>query len=252
MTQRSFKKYKLLSFIFKDLLHKFCRIYTKSAYDKNLIEKIYEKKLEYTGNTKFNNLEVKVDKDIIDTFKNKKCLLLASTHNGEESFFIKYAYKYIDKFDYVIIAPRHINRIGKIEQLLKKYNYPVAVFSINKNFKKFIIIDVYGLMDSFYAISSKIFVGGSLVNVGGHNIYEALRLKKFIAVGPFMNNFIDIYELALFYGLIHTINNIDDFLNYLNNNERKEELFNYFFSELENKNRKTLNHILSTIKNEIK
>lgn len=251
LSQKSYKKYKILNFIFKDLLHKFNRIYAKSEYDKTFLENIALKHIDCTGNIKFTNNPVILNEKIIKLFNNKKCLLLASTHNGEESFFIQHAYRYMDMFDNIIIAPRHIKRIDKIQQILKKYKYSYTVFSLAKKFEKFILVDQFGLMDSFYAISYKIFIGGSMVNIGGHNIYEALRLKKIISVGPYMNNFKEIYELALFYHLIYQINNIEDFLNYLYINVEKNELFNDFLRELEYKNKEILKHITGIIKNEI-
>lgn len=40
-----------------------------------------------------------------------------------------------------------------------------------------------------------VFIGGSLVPVGGHNLLEAAAYGKPIAVGPYMFNFKEIHEL---------------------------------------------------------
>ena len=106
-------------------------------------------------------------------------------------------------------------------------------------------------MDTFYSISDKIFIGGSLVNIGGHNIYEALRLRKIIATGPYMDNFIDIYKLALSCGLLYLVNNVDDFITYLDVNINLDGKFNVFFGKLEQKNKKILNNLMGLVKSEI-
>jgi 3-deoxy-D-manno-octulosonic-acid transferase len=49
----------------------------------------------------------------------------------------------------------------------------------------------------FYAISDLVFVGGSLVKKGGHNILEPASLGKAIIFGPHMFNFRDIANLFL-------------------------------------------------------
>jgi 3-deoxy-D-manno-octulosonic-acid transferase len=251
LSQKTYKKYKATSFLFRKLFNKFNGIYAKSMFDKNLIESISYSRVKYLGNIKFASNNINLNKDIIETFYDKNCLLLASTHKGEESFFIKYVSRYIDKFDYIIIAPRHISRIMELQNLLKNKNLAHSVFSKEKTFNKFIIIDVFGLMDTFYYISRKIFIGGSLVNIGGHNIYEALRLKKIVATGPHMNNFKDISELALNCRILYVINNIDDFINYLDICDNNLEQFYPFFRKLDHMNKKSINHLMELIKNEI-
>ena len=48
-----------------------------------------------------------------------------------------------------------------------------------------------------YAASDVVFVGGSFVPVGGHNILEAALLKKPVLFGPYMHNFKEISKLIL-------------------------------------------------------
>ena len=251
LSQKSYKRYKTFSCLFKKLLSKFNRIYAKDKFDKILIESISQSHVEQLGNIKFANTNVNIDNNIKKIFLNKKCLLLASTHKGEEHFFIKNSYKYMDSFDYIFIAPRHINRIKEIEELLNKHNLSYSIFSKDRSFRKFILIDLFGVMDTFYSISDKIFIGGSLVNIGGHNIYEALRLRKIIATGPYMDNFIDIYKLALSCGLLYLVNNVDDFITYLDVNINLDGKFNVFFGKLEQKNKKILNNLMGLVKSEI-
>jgi 3-deoxy-D-manno-octulosonic-acid transferase len=254
LSQKSYKRYKAFSCLFKKLLSKFNGIYAKDKFDKILLESISQNHVEQLGNIKFANTSVNIDTNIEKTFLNKKCLFLASTHRGEEDFFIKNSYKYMGSFDHIFIAPRHINRIKEIGELLSKQNLSYSIFSIDKSFKKFILIDLFGVMDTFYNISDKIFIGGSLVNIGGHNIYEALRLKKIIATGPYMDNFSDIYKLALSFELLYIVNNVDNFITYLNTNidiDYIDGKFNVFLGKLEQKNKEILNNLMGIVKSEI-
>ena len=58
-----------------------------------------------------------------------------------------------------------------------------------------LLVDTVGEMLTFYAMADIIFVGGSLVPVGGHNILEAALLSKPVIYGPHMQNFKEIAGL---------------------------------------------------------
>jgi 3-deoxy-D-manno-octulosonic-acid transferase len=54
-----------------------------------------------------------------------------------------------------------------------------------------------GELINYYAIADIVFVGGSLVKKGGHNILEPAALAKPVLFGPYMFNFRDIAGLFL-------------------------------------------------------
>jgi len=54
-----------------------------------------------------------------------------------------------------------------------------------------------GRLMGFYAVADIVFVGGSLVKTGGHNILEPAALGKPVVCGPWMFNFRDTIELFL-------------------------------------------------------
>jgi 3-deoxy-D-manno-octulosonic-acid transferase len=59
------------------------------------------------------------------------------------------------------------------------------------------ILDTVGELSNFYALADVVFVGGSLVKKGGHNILEPAMLGKPVLFGPHMFNFRDIAQLFL-------------------------------------------------------
>lgn len=52
-----------------------------------------------------------------------------------------------------------------------------------------ILLDTLGELTSFYRISHLVFVGGSLVPHGGHNLVEPAALSRPILTGPHLHNF---------------------------------------------------------------
>jgi 3-deoxy-D-manno-octulosonic-acid transferase len=56
------------------------------------------------------------------------------------------------------------------------------------------VADTMGEMGLFYRLSPVVFMGGSLVQHGGQNPIEAIKLGASIVHGPHVFNFADVYE----------------------------------------------------------
>ena len=56
-------------------------------------------------------------------------------------------------------------------------------------------LDTIGELGRLYSLADVVFVGGSFVKVGGHNILEPAAHGKPVIVGPYMFNFQEIFEL---------------------------------------------------------
>ena len=54
------------------------------------------------------------------------------------------------------------------------------------------MLDTFGELAQLYQIATAVFVGGSLVDAGGHNILEPAVFGKAIVFGPYMQNFSEI------------------------------------------------------------
>ena len=57
------------------------------------------------------------------------------------------------------------------------------------------VVDTLGEMLKLYTLADLVFVGGSLVPTGGHNVLEASLVKKPVLFGPYMQNFKEIARL---------------------------------------------------------
>lgn len=58
-----------------------------------------------------------------------------------------------------------------------------------------VLIDTIGELGRIYAVGDAVFVGGSLIDHGGHNVLEPAAHAKPIIVGPSMSNFKDSFAL---------------------------------------------------------
>jgi 3-deoxy-D-manno-octulosonic-acid transferase len=96
----------------------------------------------------------------------------------------------------LILAPRHPVRGDGLAELLRRDGWQVAQRSAGEEITPdtdVYLADTLGEMGLWYRIASVAFVGGSLVDVGGHNPFEPALLGCAILHGPHVRNFADGY-----------------------------------------------------------
>ncbi|MCM8800069.1 MAG: 3-deoxy-D-manno-octulosonic acid transferase [Candidatus Omnitrophica bacterium] len=204
LSPASFKGYLLIKLWISSLLNKidiFC-VQTETDYKRFLKLGLNPNKLKITGNMKF-DLMKQFSESTQDYRKTlmlepRDILLVAgSTHPGEEKIIIEVYKRLITQIKNLklLIAPRHPERSKKIAELIGNFGFSSVFVSElpkdNSDYKVF-ILDTLGRLIDFYRIADIVFVGGSLVKKGGHNILEPAFFKKPIIFGPYMFNFKDI------------------------------------------------------------
>jgi len=126
----------------------------------------------------------------------------ASTHTGEDTI-VASAHRLMrsDIPDLcTIIAPRHPHRGPQIAAELAAAGHSVAVRSrgeLPNAGTDIYIADTIGELGTLYSVARIAFIGGSLVDRGGQNPIEAVRLGACVLVGPYRSSFSDIYEPLL-------------------------------------------------------
>lgn len=129
--------------------------------------------------------------------------IAGSTHRGEEEAAIEaflQARAGVDNLLF-ILAPRHPERLGEVERLLSQRGLAFSRRSLIRPGEErkgdVILLDTMGELGKIYSLGTIIFVGGSLVPIGGHNILEPAFYGRPILFGPYMKNFQEITELFL-------------------------------------------------------
>jgi len=137
-------------------------------------------------------------------------LLAASTHPGEEEAVLR-SYRELRAASpglRLAVAPRHIERSSEVEAVLGATGEPVMRWSVlrgdgggagggSPRGGPLLLIDVLGDLDRFYRLADLVFVGGSLVPRGGHNLLEPARLGRPVLFGPSIRNFADLASQLL-------------------------------------------------------
>ncbi|HEV8310970.1 MAG TPA: 3-deoxy-D-manno-octulosonic acid transferase [Methylomirabilota bacterium] len=99
----------------------------------------------------------------------------------------------------LILAPRHPERVDEVEALARARGLaPTRRSRIEPGApSELILLDTVGELAQLYAVADVIFVGGSLVPAGGHNVIEPALHAKPIVFGPHMANFRDAAQTLL-------------------------------------------------------
>jgi 3-deoxy-D-manno-octulosonic-acid transferase len=130
-------------------------------------------------------------------------VIAASTLKGEEAFvlaaFAAVRRSYPNAL--LIIAPRKPERFGDAESLARAEGYRVVrrtELGVDAEPRAdVVILDTIGELAYLFQVASVVFVGGSLVDHGGHNILEPAVHGKPIVFGPYMQNFAEIADTFL-------------------------------------------------------
>ncbi len=203
MSKSSARTYRNIHFWTKSMFEAidYCGVQTLRHKNRFISLGVDKSNIEVTGNLKFDIALPNISSAAVDSAKTlvgqRTVLLGASTHEGEEDVLLKIFRDLRLLFPnlLLILAPRHMNRIGRVNSMALKHGFNPELFSKTaslSNDKNILIIDRMGLLPSIYCCSHLAFVGGSLVPLGGHNMLEGVRAGCPIIMGPFIENIEDI------------------------------------------------------------
>ncbi len=189
-------------------------IMAQSQMDKQRFEQLVSSisKIEVTGNIKFDQPSILLKNSDIQDLKAKLFLqpesmvfIAGSTHEGEEKILLAVFKKIKKRFPQLmmIIAPRDPERSLDIESYCRESKISaIRMTKINGNCKPknpmdVIVVDKMGELSKLYAICDVAFIGGSMVQKGGHNPLEAAAVSKPVFFGSDMSDFVMISNLLL-------------------------------------------------------
>ncbi|MCD6351759.1 MAG: 3-deoxy-D-manno-octulosonic acid transferase [Armatimonadetes bacterium] len=149
-------------------------------------------------------------------------LVAGSTHAGEDEI-VLHAYSDLCTRHgnlQLVLAPRHPERGDQIQQLIEKHGFQVYRRSLARAGQpqpepvgpqaRVVLLDTIGELARVYALAEVVFVGGSLVKIGGHNILQPIAQGKPVLTGPYTHNFRGIMNIALEAGAVEVVRNADE------------------------------------------
>ena len=232
ISTRSYPRYRFARFFFRRVLSHVDRFCMQSDESARRIVEIGapRDRVVVTGSLKFDSLEFGSDKlqdapprgaafapSVLDVHQRgrnrvlryfrvaptRPVVIAASTLKGEEEPVLE-AFQRIRATipnALLIIAPRKPERFGDVERLVRRAGWNVARRSelrVDADPRHdVVILDTIGELAQLFHVATVVFVGGSLVDAGGHNILEPAVFGKPIVFGPHMHNFAEISQTFL-------------------------------------------------------
>lgn len=203
LSDKSFRRWKRFSSCMRSLLENFNAVLAQSKKDADKFQSFGTENVFQIDNLKYANSVLPCNNDVLEVFRSfcsgRYVFVAASTHQGEEEIILQAHILMNKKFPVTtVIIPRHVDRIRQIKSICTKFGvkYTLKSEAINGRLgnSDVFIVDSYGEVGTFYQLAHVTFVGGSLVNVGGHNILEPAAVGKIVLHGPYMSNFSEIME----------------------------------------------------------
>lgn len=134
--------------------------------------------------------------------KGRPLWVAASTHPGEEEIVLDAHRVLLATYPdlALILVPRHPDRSDEVARLIAARGLSCATRSKNqfpRAGEAVYLADTLGELGNWYALTDVVFLGGSLLPIGGHNPFEVAQAEAAVISGPHVFNFAETFrELA--------------------------------------------------------
>ncbi len=182
----------------------------------------YPEKIFVVGSLKF---DIIIDDHIIEKgekirehYQNSRLVWIAASTHQDDEIEVLDAYAVLKQRHpklMLVIVPRHPERFQSTTQACKNKGFntqlrsKIGLCDIEGDV---FVVDTMGEMLEFYASSDIAFVGGSIANIGGHNVLEAAVFSLPVLVGPNTHNFTEITQLLNDCGGSQTVHDANDII----------------------------------------
>jgi len=208
----SFRGYSKVNFLVGPLLKMVTAFGMRSEEDASRIRRLGapSDRVTVTGNIKFDSLpgpELPRDsrkelEEILGLESKDMMFVGGSTYEGEDLILYEAYLDFRESYPglRLLLAPRHMERVGAIEEVLRSRNQAYSLYTSLLNLpmaqkkSEVVILDVMGVLSDHYGLATVAFIGRSLRGYGGQNPIEPASFGCPIIFGPHMENFREIAD----------------------------------------------------------
>lgn len=202
LSAKSLRKYQLFSSLSKELMGSISMLAGHSEEDMCRFKQLglSDAKASATGSIKFDIRITDQTRENCELLKaqlaNYDFVWVAGSTHPKEHEQILEAHRRLSKNSnsLLIIAPRHMEQFKPVAELLSESQIAFAERSKNNlEGQSVLLADSMGEMMTFYGAADCAFIGGSLIDRGGHNPLEAAAWAIPVITGPSYYNFAQVY-----------------------------------------------------------
>ena len=234
LTEKKMKSYLKIKGFIKKLLNKAEKIMVQSDEDRKRYVSLglTDEKIKVYKNLKYSIKYEKISEEAEQKYirnniqKDRKIIVCGSTRPGEEKIWLEVFKEISEEKEYqLVLVPRHLDRIdeviNEIHQVFPEGENSKISYSLMSEEKKtdVLVVDKMGVLRDFYQLADFVFVGGTLVDIGGHSILEPLYYGKKPIIGNHYQNIAEIVEDAKKMNFIKIVENKNEIVEYLKKSE---------------------------------
>ncbi len=216
LSERSLRGYRPIAPLLRGALSAVAVIAAQSAADALRYRKLGapESAIQITGNLKY---DLPLPDGVAEqglrwrrSWGDRPVWIAASTHPDEEEI-VRQAHRLLQlQFPRALLlwAPRHPERFAAVAGDATRAGFKVAsrrIEGLPQADTDLFVVDTLGELMAFFAASDIAFVGGSLQEIGGHNVLEPAALGIPALVGPHTFNFQEITDLLIAAGAVQRV-----------------------------------------------
>ena len=217
LSDQSYRGYKRLKSLMRTTLGSITHVAAQTQYDRDrfLDLGMPADKVSVAGNLK---LDAGLPDDFpacVDSLRarlksGRPVWVAGSTHDGEETIALDVHTRLLEQVAdaLLILVPRHPERSSDVARMCQSKGVSCKIYTEVESLEReaqVLIVDQLGLLVYCYGIAEAAFIGGSLVDHGGHNPVEAVLAGVPLITGPGIGNCQALYAQLLEAGAAHSV-----------------------------------------------
>lgn len=196
ISRRSFRRYRALKPLFGPALSSCRSLLMQTQQDADFVTALTDGATEVAvlGSLKEEYTEppaeqMRACREKLAAWRDKTIWVCGSTRPGEEKIILKTFTELKQKHHELrlILAPRHLERVGEVTELIKREGLSFLNWSGDSpvgSASDAVLVDEIGWLNAIYHCSQLAFVGGTLAPIGGHNLLEPAFAGLPVVYGP--------------------------------------------------------------------
>ncbi|MFC0267508.1 lipid IV(A) 3-deoxy-D-manno-octulosonic acid transferase [Kushneria aurantia] len=206
ITERGFRRYRRFAGLMVPVIRQLSWVGAKSGEDAQRFRAlgVPARRINVTGALKFDlqldAQSVAAGRQLREAFGDRPVWVAGSTHEGEESQLLRAHATLRQRFPdaLLVLVPRHPQRFDEVDALCRRQGLEVARRSAGDTVGATTAVylgDTLGELMALYGAGDIAFVGGSLVDIGGHNLLEPAALGRAVISGPSLSSLGDVLDM---------------------------------------------------------
>jgi 3-deoxy-D-manno-octulosonic-acid transferase len=195
LSEKSFNGYRRLPGLMAPAMRALGAVAAQSEGDAARLRALGGEQVVVCGNTKYDfdppAAQLELGKRWRGAIGSRRVVVCASTRDGEEALILQ-AWREKTPDALLVLVPRHPERFAAVERLVRECGFHVECRSTAappSAAAQVWIGDSMGEMFAYYALADLVFMGGSLLPLGGQNLIEPASIGVPVLMGPSTFNF---------------------------------------------------------------